>query len=317
MKDEASQDLVQGSTFCSVLFDEVVLMPESFYNQATGRCSVEDSKIFINCNPGSPYHWVYTELIQKLSEKNGVYLHFDMDDNPSLSEKIKDRYKRNYSGVFYKRFILGKWCLADGLIYDMFVSERHVIKLKDVPFRKIRKWWISCDYGTGNATVFLLQCKTYDGKFYTVKEYYYDGHTEESQKTDLEYADDMKEFISLNSDLTGLNYKQIEILIDPAAASFRLQLRRFRMRVKNAKNSVLDGIRTVATMIGSERFYVVDECKNTIKELSTYSWDEKAQLKGIDAPKEINDHTCDAFRYGVFTNRDKESVRNAAMRVGI
>lgn len=125
-KDERSQDLIQGITLAGVFFDEVALMPESFVNQATGRCSVTGSKFFFNCNPDGPYHWFKVNWIDKATEKKLLYLHFTMDDNLSLSEEIKARYRSMYIGVFFKRYILGLWAAAEGIIYDMFDESRHV-----------------------------------------------------------------------------------------------------------------------------------------------------------------------------------------------
>lgn len=126
-KDERSQDLIQGITLAGVLFDEVALMPESFVNQATGRCSVDGSKYWFNCNPDGVYHWFKTGWIDKAEEKNILYLHFTMEDNLSLTEKIRQRYASLYSGVFYQRYILGLWVVAEGIIYDMFSEAKHII----------------------------------------------------------------------------------------------------------------------------------------------------------------------------------------------
>ena len=134
-KDESSQDLIQGITLAGCFFDEVALMPESFVNQATGRCSVDGSKFWFNCNPAGPYHWFKTNWIDKRKDKQLIYLHFTMDDNLSLSERIKERYRSMYSGVFYSRYILGKWTVAEGIIYDMFDKTKHVIdKITDAIF---------------------------------------------------------------------------------------------------------------------------------------------------------------------------------------
>lgn len=130
-KDESSQDLIQGITLAGVFFDEVALMPESFVNQATGRCSVKGSKFWFNCNPDGPYHWFKVNWIDKCAEKNILYLHFTMDDNLSLDEEIKARYRSMYVGVFFKRYIMGLWAAAEGIIYDMFDDARHVRDIKD------------------------------------------------------------------------------------------------------------------------------------------------------------------------------------------
>lgn len=165
-KDERSQDLIQGITLAGVFFDEVALMPESFVNQATGRCSVKGSKFWFNCNPDGPYHWFKVNWIDKCEQKNILYLHFTMDDNLSLDEEIKARYRSMYIGVFFKRYILGLWAAAEGIIYDMFDEEKHVRNIKDF-FRLLidGNRYVSCDYGTQNATVFLLWNKGRDGKW--------------------------------------------------------------------------------------------------------------------------------------------------------
>jgi phage terminase, large subunit, PBSX family len=186
-KDERSQDLIQGITLAGCFFDEVALMPESFVNQATGRCSVDGSKFWFNCNPDGPYHWFKTNWIDKQEEKNILYLHFTMDDNLSLSEKIKKRYAGMYSGIFYKRYILGLWVVAEGIIYSMFDKEKHVVKASDYQYKE---YYVSCDYGTQNPTSFGLWGKTLDNKHVMIKEYYYSGRTTGVQKTDLEYSKD-------------------------------------------------------------------------------------------------------------------------------
>ena len=237
-KDERSQDLIQGITLAGCFFDEVALMPESFVNQATGRCSVDGSKFWFNCNPDGPYHWFKTNWIDKQEEKNILYLHFTMDDNLSLSEKIKKRYAGMYSGIFYKRYILGLWVVAEGIIYSMFDKEKHVVKASDYQYKE---YYVSCDYGTQNPTSFGLWGKTLDNKHVMIKEYYYSGRTTGVQKTDLEYSKDLKEFTK--------DYKIKYVILDPSAASFKAQLIKDGFKVIKAKNSVLDGIRLVASLL--------------------------------------------------------------------
>ena len=168
-KDERSQDLVQGFTAAGFYFDEVTLMPESFVNQAVGRCSVTGSKLWFNCNPDGPFHWFKTNWIDMLSRQKAYRLHFVLDDNPSLSKERKEAYYRRYSGVFFDRFILGLWVLAEGVIYSMFRKEMVVSK---VPMSvKINKKWIGIDYGQSNATVFLLVVLGSDNRLYILDEY--------------------------------------------------------------------------------------------------------------------------------------------------
>lgn len=293
-KDERSQDLIQGLTLAGVFFDEVALMPESFINQATGRCSVEGSKYWFNCNPSAPYHWFKLEWIDKRKEKHLLYLHFTMDDNLSLSEQIKDRYRRMYTGVFYKRYIEGLWCVAEGAIYDMFDEHRHVASIKEF-FQLLidGNRYVSIDYGTQNATAFLLWNKGVDGVWYCTREYYYSGRDEGKQKTDAEYADDLEAWLD--------ETKVKALIVDPAAASFIAELRKRGHKVLKAKNDVQDGIRMVGTMLNQDKIKFSSACVNTQKEFSSYVWDAKAAQRGEDKPVKANDHAMDAIRYFVAT----------------
>ena len=306
-KDERSQDLIQGITLAGVFFDEVALMPESFVNQATGRCSVDGSKYWFNCNPDGPYHWFKVNWIDKRKEKNLLYLHFTMDDNLSLSEKIKERYRGMYSGVFFKRYIQGLWCMAEGIIYDMFSEERHVrCILNFYRFLVDGKRYVSIDYGTQNATVFLLWNKGIDGIWYCTREYYYSGRDKGKQKTDAEYADDLKKW------LDGTKIKAV--IVDPSAASFIAELRKRGYKVLKAKNDVEDGIRLVGTMLNQGKIIFADSCVNTIKEFASYIWDEKAAERGEDKPVKEHDHAMDATRYLVYTilNNQTAKIKNKA-----
>lgn len=126
-RDESSYTLVQGMTLAGVLFDEVALMPRSFVEQALARCSVAGSKFWFNCNPEGPMHWFYKEWVLECKRRNVLHLHFTMADNLSLSEKIKQRYEGMYTGVFYARYILGKWTKAEGLVYPFFDAKKRMI----------------------------------------------------------------------------------------------------------------------------------------------------------------------------------------------
>lgn len=310
-KDERSQDLIQGITLAGVFFDEAALMPESFVNQATGRCSVEGSKFWFNCNPDGPYHWFKvnwinkasgylgaekTEQLEKEAEKNGesaglkrlLYLHFTMDDNLSLSDEIKLRYRNMYRGVFFKRYILGLWAMAEGIIYDMFSEEKHVLKTLE-GMKWTNDYYVSCDYGTQNATVFLLWRKTAAGVWVCIKEYYYSGRDKNIQKTDIEYAEDLRKF------LDGIKVKAV--IVDPSAASFTAQLKKMGFHVKKARNDVLDGIRLTGTLLNQGTLLFYEKCENTIQEFASYTWDIKAVERGEDKPLKQEDHAMDAVRY--------------------
>lgn len=297
-KDEKSQDLIQGFTCAGLYLDEVALMPESFVNQAVARCSVEGAKIWFACNPeGGEYHWFKLEWLDKLEIKNGLRIKFTLDDNPSLSEKRKKFYKSMFSGVFYKRYILGLWVIAEGLIYDM-VNTKNFIKLslKNLEKLKNKEQYISIDYGTQNPCVFLLWKKVKD-RWICINEYYYSGKNEKKQKTDAEYADDLKEFAG------GIKrQKDTTIIVDPSAASLKAELRKKGWKVINADNDVLNGIRETQKYIKNRKLLFNDEkCENIKKEFQSYSWDKDKSEKGKDEPLKENDHCMDALRYMVYT----------------
>lgn len=284
-KDERSQDLIQGITLAGMFFDEVALMPESFVNQAIGRCSVTGSKYWFNCNPDSPKHWFYTNWILKKDEKNMVYLHFVMDDNLSLDEQVKKRYESIYvNKMFFKRFILGLWCVADGLVYEMFDEDKHVIK-GDIPYSP--KHIVSIDYGTVNP--FSAGLWGFDGKrAIREREYYYNSRLEGNQRLDDEkYYEEMDKMIgNTNVEL---------MIIDPSAASFIEVIKKHgKYLVKAANNDVLDGIRVTTTLINAGRILIHENCKDCINEFGLYSWDEKS---GEDKVIKENDHTMDDTRY--------------------
>lgn len=288
-RDESSQDLIQGMTLAGLFLDEVALMPESFVNQATGRCSVDRAKLWFNCNPESPLHYIKKDWIDKAKEKKMLHLHFTMDDNPSLSEAVKTRYKSMYNGVFYQRFILGLWVIAQGAIYDMWQEDMEFDDKDINPYFKSEcRRYVSIDYGTTNPMVFL---DIYDDgtTVWVMDEYYYDSRKEQQQKTDQQYADDLKEFI-------GDEYPDF-VIIDPSAASFKTVLRNSGWRIKEADNSVNDGIRVTAMLMSLRRLRIHKKCKNTLLEIYSYVWDEKARERGEEKPLKQFDHAMDALRY--------------------
>jgi PBSX family phage terminase large subunit len=303
--NEASQDVLQGLTAAGAFADEVALFPESFVEQMIARCSIDGSKIWMNCNPESPYHFIKTDFIDQAREKRILHLHFTLDDNLSLSESIKERYKRLYSGLWFKRMILGLWVLAEGVIYDMWDEVKHVIK--QVP--KLDHEWVTIDYGTGNPTAFLHQGFNETlKKYFTAREYYYSSRETGIQKTDAEYSKDLQSF-------TG--GKRMTAIVDPSAASFIAQLRKDGFLVIEADNSVLDGIRWVASLMQNEEYAVHESCRNCIEENATYVWDEKAQEKGIDKPVKQKDHAKDAERYGLYTKRHLIRRKDTSMNTKV
>lgn len=291
-KDEASYTLIQGRTLAGVLLDEVVLMPRSFVEQALTRCSVDGAKLWFSCNPGSPQHWFYTEWIQQNKERNALYLHFEMTDNPGLSQKTLERYQAMFSGVFYDRYIRGLWVVAEGLIYPMFDESCIVDELPETG-----EYYVSCDYGTLNP--FSAGLWRWDGKTATrIREYYYSGRESQKNKTDEEYADEIKKLIG-KADVKS-------IIVDPSAASFIEVLRRRGYMVRKANNDVTNGIMTTARFLQDGVIKIHRDCKACIREFGLYRWDEKSV---DDRPIKENDHTMDETRYFAYTVLKNKAYR--------
>ena len=282
-KDESSASLIQGITLAGALLDEAALMPRSFVEQTAARCSVTGSKLWFSCNPESPAHWFYQEWVCKTEEKNALRLQFTMADNPGLSDEVRERYVNTFQGTFYRRFVLGEWVAAEGLVYDFFDESF----LQDPPpEQEMEEWYVSCDYGTSNPTSMGLWGRK-NGVWYRVSEYYYDGRAARRQKTDEEYADDLARLAG------GRTIRAV--VADPSAASFCETLRRRGWRVKKADNQVLSGIRLTARLLKSGKIVICKGCGDAIREFSLYRWDDKCQ--GQDQVRKEHDHAMDEIRY--------------------
>ncbi len=303
-KDERSQDLVQGITAAGAFFDEVALMPESFVNQATGRLSVAGSKMWFNCNPESPQHWFKVNWIDKckchLSDdeiaqmeaegkapKNLIYLHFTMEDNLSLAEDIKKRYRSMYVGVFFKRYIEGLWCVAEGLVYSMFDEGKHI---KDEHIKGVKEWVVSIDYGTVNP--FAAGLWAFDGRRAQKEyEYYYDSRETGIRRDDETHYNELCKLIG---------DRRVEyIIVDPSAASFIECINKHGDYIaKGAINDVLDGIRVQTTFLNKGIISYYKDCRATISEYGLYSWDME---NTEDAVVKEFDHCMDSDRYFCYT----------------
>lgn len=278
-KDEASFMLIQGRTLAGVLFDEVALQPRSFVEQACARCSVDGSKMWFNCNPESPQHWFYKEWICDLKRHNAIRLRFQLEDNPSLSAKIIERYKNQYTGVFYNRYILGEWCIAEGLVYEF--GEDNIVD----EFPASGEYYISIDYGTQNPFSAGLWCVLGD-KAVRIKEYYYNGRAKGVQRTDEEYCDDIEELAK--------GYDIRKVVVDPSASSFIASLRKRGFYIRKANNDVLDGIRKTAVYLKNGNVKIHRSCVDSIAEFGLYRWNDKATN---DTVVKENDHAMDDIRY--------------------
>ena len=280
-RDESSASLIQGITFAGILLDEAALMPRSFVEQACARCSVAGSRLWFNCNPAGPNHWLYRTWILEAEKRNCLRLHFTMEDNPSLTPQIRQRYRNLYSGVFYRRFVLGEWVQAEGRVYDFFSPEM-VGKPPDI----CDKWYISCDYGTVNPMSMGLWGR-WSGTWYRVKEFYFDSRKEHRQMTDAEYADALDQLAG-GRPITA-------VIVDPSAASFLEVLRRRGWRVQKAKNDVLGGIRLTADLLKNRKLVICEGCEDCLREMEEYVWDLTGG--GHDRVRKEHDHAMDDMRY--------------------
>jgi PBSX family phage terminase large subunit len=292
-KDDGSEKYLRGKTLAGAYVDELTLIPEKFFKQLLNRLSVRGAKLYATTNPDTPSHYIYTEYIsdeEKLSSGLVKVIHFVLDDNPNLDEEYKRDIAKSYSGLFYKRFILGLWVMADGAIYDMWTDDNLYdalpFHIADPAHPYDRD--VAVDYGTQNPMVFLDILHDGHG-VYVENEYHYAGKANQAQKTDSEYADDLDKFTAGK----GIN----QIIVDPSAASFIAELKKRGYRVKQADNDVENGIRLMASMIQLRMLKVNKRCVNFVREVGSYVWDEKARMRGEEKPLKQNDHVMDACRY--------------------
>lgn len=300
-KDERSQDHIAGLTAAGAYFDEVALMPQSFVNQATGRCSVDGAQLWFNCNPGGPLHWFKREWIDRAGELNLLYLHFTMADNASLTEAVLERYRAMYAGVFYLRYIRGLWTMAEGLIYSMYSEENEYDDAaRPVALTSTSTRYIACDYGTTNPCVFL-DIRDDGREIWVENEWRWDSRSQEAQRsetpnlTDAQYADRLLEFMGSAAE------DQCMVIVDPSAKSFIVELQQRGVYVKEGDNDVLDGIRDTASLFHRKQLHIHRRCTGLIGELRSYVWDEKAAQRGEEKPVKMQDHGPDALRYFVNT----------------
>ena len=283
--DARSESKIRGLTLQGAYCDELTLFPRDFFVMLLSRLRVPGAKLIATTNPDSPEHWLKKEYIDRRTELDMLVVRFLLDDNTTLDPQYVTAVKAEYTGVFYNRFILGEWCLAEGVVYPQFDRTQHVRQL-DSPQGK---WYISVDYGTQNAFSAGLWC--YDGKqAYRVAEWYYSGRAQRRQLTNAQY---LKHIQALAEG------KKIEsVIVDPSAASFITELRQAGFTVRKGKNDVVDGIRRVSTALQQGKLLFSPECQDCIREFSLYRWDEKA---AEDRPIKKNDHAMDDVRYFVNT----------------
>lgn len=289
--DESAVRAIQGSTLAMAYVDEATCIPSPFWRMLLSRLSVTGARLFATCNPEGPAHWLKKEYIDRANDLNLIYWNFNLDDNPSLDEGYKKSLKAEYTGMWYKRYILGEWAVAHGLIYDSYDALNEFNQPKEAP----NYYVMGIDYGTSNATAAVL-CAVSSTRWPQIRveeEYYYDSVKKGRQKTDAELADDIKAFISWRNIRT--------IYVDPSAASLKIELRNRDLPVIDAKNDVIKGIKVVSKFISQKNLVIHKGCTNLRECLQTYSWDPKAADQGEDKPLKKREHICDALRYAVYT----------------
>ena len=304
-KDEASYTLIQGRTLAGVLLDEVVLMPRSFVEQALARCSVDGARLWFSCNPGSPHHWFYQEWIKRSRERNALYLHFEMTDNPGLSKRTLERYENMYAGIFYDRYVRGLWVAAEGIVYKDFANdtEKYLIgdplewaKQNGTSFSIIS---IGVDFGgTKSATKFQATGITKDFRVVALEEEYIKNEEIDPNALNRRFAT----FCQLITSKYGYSQTRADsaetVLIrglDHTAQKLRLGT-----QVKNAlKMQITDRIRLVVLLMKQGRFKVSRNCPHLIDALQTAIYDpDKFEDERLDDGTSDID-SLDAFEYSI------------------
>ncbi len=279
-------DRIRGSSIKYCYGDEVVTWHEEVFNMLKSRLDKPYSRFDGTCNPDNPNHWFYKFL---QGGKADLYLQeYQIYDNPYLYADFVANLENEYSGtVFFDRYILGKWVLAEGLIYPEAAAGKCTVERAELAYSQ---YYVSCDYGTLNPCSMGLW-GLHQGTWYRIREYYYSGRETGRNKTDDEYYAELEKLCA------GLPIRSV--VVDPSAASFIACIRhRHKYNVTEAKNSVLEGIRNTATALSSGKIKILSCCKNTLAEFAAYRWDESSIE---DRPIKENDHAMDDIRYFVNT----------------
>ncbi|MBQ9757158.1 MAG: PBSX family phage terminase large subunit [Clostridia bacterium] len=285
VNDAGAESKIRGMTLQGAYCDEITLFTEEFFSMLLSRLSEKGAKLFGTTNPDNPNHWFKVKYIDRRDELDFFLMEFLIDDNTFLDSAYVKQLKKEYTGVFYKRFILGEWCSAEGLVYPMFDKEAHIVR--EIPKAQgTAEYYISIDYGTLNPCSMGLW-RLDDKCAVRIKESYYSGKTQKILLTDEEYYERLKALAE------GFDIKSI--IIDPSAASFIATIRRYgEFSVRKADNSVLNGIRITGTLLQSGKLFIHESCADTIKEFGSYSWDGESQEDKV--VKEF-DHAMDDIRY--------------------
>lgn len=312
---EEAEERIRGATFAGAYCDEANLYPESVWMQLQARLSLPGAKTFANCNPDSPYHWFYKQILRNPKLDKRIW-QFNMDDNLSLTDEYRTQLKSQFSGVFYKRFIDGKWCVADGKIYDTFNPDIHCIDTKPIVSKipeNCRDYYIGCDQGTSVTCSWSVICANKQtGVKYKIAEYYYVAKENQKQKDDSEYLTDFQLFIA--NHVPKAFRHNLAVYGDPAASSWDAMLTNKGFNYRHADNSVIEGIKFVLAQLNTGKYFIDRGCKKTMEEYDNYCWDPKAQAKGEDKPYKVFDHSCDSDRYALYTHNKNGATGIYKMR---
>jgi PBSX family phage terminase large subunit len=289
--DVGAVSTIQGCTLAMAYVDEATCIPEPFWKMLESRLSIPGAKLLATCNPDGPAHWLKKQYLDRANELDVKFWNFNLEDNPQLDEEYKKRIKASFTGLWYKRFILGQWALAQGAIYDNYDQYNEY----ENPNSNPEYYIVGIDYGTTNATAAVL-CAVNTKVWPQIRveaEYYYDSRKTGRSKTDAELVKDIQEFIG---------YKNVSgVYLDPAAASFKIALRQADVPVIDANNDVLLGIKTVGKFIAGKNLVIHKSCQTLREHIQSYAWDPKAADRGEDKPIKHEDHICDALRYAICT----------------
>lgn len=308
--DAKAEKVLRGLTVAGAYIDEVTVIPEEFFTQLLGRMSVPGAQLFGTTNPDNPAHWLKRRFLDRISSlPDWRTWHFTIDDNPGLTDAYKASIRAEFTGLWFRRFILGEWVAAEGAIYSMWDPARHVLPWAALPPMR-RLLAAGVDYGTTNATAALLLGLSDEvdksgrplSRLFLVDEWRHDPAQTNVRLTDAQLSAGLRDWLR-GRHLPSPTQPRVEwVVVDPAAASFKVQLHSDGLtNVDNADNDVAYGIRTLASLLGSHQLLVADRCTGFVLEAPGYSWDDKATAKGEDKPIKVADHSLDAARYAVTT----------------
>lgn len=326
--DVRSENVLRGLTCAGAYVDEITLLKEDFFTQLLNRLW-EGAQLFGTTNPDSPAHW-FRAFLDRCEPGHRQFLpdwrvwKFLLDDNPMLSEARKEAIRRENTGLFYRRNVLGEWVAAEGAIFDSWNPDIHTIPWDNLP-EMSEFLAMSIDYGTTNPTVagIIGISDEYDEhnrpapRLFLVDEWTFDSKIEQQKLTDSELSHRIRAWMTeephVPQDVTRLARLQPRFkIVDPSAASFRVQLAQDGMTTVAADNDVMYGIRTLASLLNAGKFLVARPtdlnptrgCPTFIREAPGYSYDPKATLAGEDKPLKVADHGIDMARYGLATTEN-------------